>query len=373
MSNFFSKLASLDKKYALTFIVGIIIGGISIYASFFFDRIPKINYEILSNSNVIDVHTELSKLDITYDNVSIKKSDKNLRILTIRVTNYGRKSITVMEYDQNEPLGIRIKNGKIIEMPELLLTSDDYIRRNLSFKYSDSLDFIEFSKIIFDPKQYFTFKILILHDKTLIPEIEAIGKVAGMEKPKIITSENDKENRPLILKIILSIITFIGKAFMYFFMFAIMMAIVVAPFAIISDLIKKKKRKKLIQSFKETDIYDSDNKDCFDYIFKSYVNNGKNKLKNYKNILTDKSILDRLIPSISQTLKINNGLFSQLRRAIDDSSRPKDKLDDDLYNLKYIEDLISTNFIYLENDSYRINSTNVKGLTDFLLFITGRE
>lgn len=373
MRKVFKYIASLDKKYALSFIFGIVIGGIGIYASFFFDRIPKISYEILSNSNVIDVHTELSKLDIIYDNVSIKKSDRNLRIITMRILNSGRKSITTQEYAQNEPLGIRIINGKIIEKPELLLTSDDYIKRNLSFNYDDSLDYIEFSKIIFDPKQYFTFKLLVLHDKNTIPEIEAIGKVAGMKNPKIIVTENNEKNRPLLLKITLGILNFIGKAFFYLILFAIIVVIIVVPFTLISDSRKKKKRKKLTHAFKEEDLYDDNIKDTYDYIFKSYISWGKNEISNYKKILNEISILDRLIPVISHTSIIDKRLFGQLNRAGDSSQRPNDELDDDLENLDIIEKLISANFIILEKNSYHIDKNNYKGLTNFLFFITGRD
>lgn len=84
--NIKNKLSKIDQKFSwsfLGFIIGIIGIGFTIYTIFFFEKVPIIKYEVISNTSVLDVKENISRLDIIFDSVSIKKSEQNLRIITL--------------------------------------------------------------------------------------------------------------------------------------------------------------------------------------------------------------------------------------------------------------------------------------------------
>jgi hypothetical protein len=57
-------------------VVGIISAILGIYTFFFQEKNVQINYEILTNANVLDINADVSKLDITYDGNNLKKATK---------------------------------------------------------------------------------------------------------------------------------------------------------------------------------------------------------------------------------------------------------------------------------------------------------
>lgn len=81
----------------------------------------QIEYEVLANTNVLDINADITKLDITYDGSSLKTGSQSLRIINLHVRNTGNESVLKSFYDNNDPLGVFVTKGKVIEKPELVL------------------------------------------------------------------------------------------------------------------------------------------------------------------------------------------------------------------------------------------------------------
>lgn len=147
-------------------------------------RSSGIKITILNKTNILDVNLPLTDLNVEFRGENILEDSLNLCIYSIKVENIGSSNITQSMYDQNESWGLRIINGRIIEQPRLLSFKTDYIRRNLIFQVIDDT-LLYFSKIIFEPADYFNLDLLVIHDMNEIPDIEFIGKIAGINNNNI--------------------------------------------------------------------------------------------------------------------------------------------------------------------------------------------
>lgn len=171
-----------------------IASGILAFYLFAKDKKAEIQYSITAQANVFNVNAEVSKLDISYDSISLKKNNQTLRIITVLVENLGNENVTKNYYDDNDPLGIKVSNGKVIEKPELIATSNPYLKKTIKLTI-DAANNIYFNPVIIDGSQYFIIKILILTSLDSIPNLTPFGKIAGQNEIQLITYENNPKNR----------------------------------------------------------------------------------------------------------------------------------------------------------------------------------
>ncbi len=75
--------------------IGIIGIGISIYAIFFHHPAPDLTYRVLTNTNVVDMKENVSKLKIMYDKDLIDNESNSLKMLTFTVQNLGNENIEI--------------------------------------------------------------------------------------------------------------------------------------------------------------------------------------------------------------------------------------------------------------------------------------
>ena len=143
---------SLRKTTAIVVATLGFVGAIvSLYAFFFQEKKVDLQYEIIANTNVLDINADVSKLDIIYNGISLKQKDEHLRIINLRVINRGTDNILKEYFDDNDLLGFKIMGGKVIEKPEVIETSSNYLKRNLIITL-DTADRIKLSKVIIEPK-----------------------------------------------------------------------------------------------------------------------------------------------------------------------------------------------------------------------------
>ena len=167
----------------LGFFLAIVFGAISIYTTFFFERKPDLKLIVLGNTTVYDIREDVPKLDILFDNSSIKQSGQTLSIITAKIINDGSQGITKSSYDDSDPLGFVVEPGKLINA-EVLDASDPYLKKNLSLSVAQS-NKITIAPLIIDAGEFFSLKMLVLHDKIVVPNISPIGKIVGIKSIKI--------------------------------------------------------------------------------------------------------------------------------------------------------------------------------------------
>ena len=165
ISKLFNNIAS---KAAIT-LLGLTAAGITIYA-FMIDKNVELRYEIVANTNVLDFNADIGNLRVTYDSTNLKETNENLRIYTIKVVNNGEKDILKEYYDENDPLGLAINSGRIIEKPEIIQTSSDYLNRNVNIE-NYLVNRISFSQVILETGEFYIIKLLVIHKNDTIPDI----------------------------------------------------------------------------------------------------------------------------------------------------------------------------------------------------------
>ncbi len=110
-------IRDLDRKFAWSFLgvlLALLFGGIMIQREFFADSVPRLRYDILTSTPVLDVREDVSKLSVLFDGIDIRQQKKSLRVITVRVVNDSQKDILKGYYDEDEPLGLRLSTGRII-------------------------------------------------------------------------------------------------------------------------------------------------------------------------------------------------------------------------------------------------------------------
>ena len=140
---------------------------------------PKLTYEILRETDVLDVRTPVEDLQITFQNEDIQGENLNLRIYAMRVVNNGEVDILQTQFDQDEIWGLQVIGGRVIEA-RLTDAGSGY----LSTKANPHVileNIVEFDKAIVEKGKFFAFNMLVVHAKDVTPTIIPLGKIAGID------------------------------------------------------------------------------------------------------------------------------------------------------------------------------------------------
>lgn len=364
MSYDFKKIIS-----ASIVVIGILGSIASIYALFFSDKKVDIAVEVISETNVLNINTPLSNLDIFYKNHSLKKGDKELKLLLIRVRNNGNINILKNFFDDNDPFGVKLQNGSILEKPEIVQASNSYLKNHLTLKM-DSLNGIYFEPIIFDEDAFFIIKALILTQKNASPVLEVPGKIAGINH--IIKPTYPEENQELNFMqqvLIGGVGVQLVKMCLYFLT---VFSLVLSFYKIKQFVVKnkfKQRRIKQIQEFKKA--YDHNYGRITDVIFDKYKSGKFDELWHTESLLYDE---EKLINTYRYKLELvkkknereedairnNGGLYIPLENEKEALIAKSDII--------FINKLVSEGFLIKENNNIVINKDMKTILDDFVLF-----
>jgi len=287
--------------YFIISFLGVVAAIITIYAFLFKEKKVELTYEVIANTSVLDIRAEVSKLDVLYDGTSLKHRNENLRIISVRVINSGTENILNSFYDDNAPLGIELSGGKIIESPEILDASNEYIKSNLRI-YLDSLSRVTFSKVILESKEYFVIKLLVLHPSNVLPGVKAIGKVAGIKTIRVLSVLEAKEDKPFFKQVFFGdIFVQVTRAFAYSLLVILLVIVLVIAGAKISDIRTKNHRRRLVKEFRETKDYVYNRMD--DAIFDRFEKDGMGPIEMMANLLKDEGSLNERYRRLAEQSK----------------------------------------------------------------------
>ncbi len=291
-------LKNLFTKSNVTFVitsVGLIASTIGIVSYFFERNTTSIKFQLLSNTNVFDIHEEIKPLDIIYNGQSIKNAKQNLKVFTLKISNNGDKDILNDFYDDRDPLGFQISKGLIIEKPTLIGASNSYIKKNLKLVLKNGA-IITFSPIILETGEYFTAKILVLHNQSEEPTIKPVGKIAGIKEIDFI-DENDLNNKNPVLELLLN--SFSGNIFIqltrsviYFIIVVILIVLLIYVSDKINAFREKEVKLQLISEYKSAPKYISSEAD--EKIFEIFLTENYFYLKEIENLLSNQEILNNV-------------------------------------------------------------------------------
>jgi hypothetical protein len=306
MELFKEKINTWSILKSLGVVLGLISAMIAIYVFFFTEKKQELVYDILSDSSVLDINADVTNLDITYDGESLKKTGQSLRIITLRIKNSGTESILKTHYDSKDPLGLQISSGRIVEKPELVIASNEYLVNNLVFTVVEN-NKVFLNDIIIDSNESLVLKLLVLHPTGENPIVSPKGKVAGIKNIILNPLSQQSKEQPSFWSITFGggISTHLVRAAAYFILVIIIFFIAGLSSAGISGLFDRRKRKRIVREFKALDTYDYSH--MHDVIFESFKAGRDKDLIRYKDYLKNETKLNWRYRSAIDKLKGEDG------------------------------------------------------------------
>lgn len=362
----FKSLHQLNRKFALTIIIALILFAFFVYDRFIADKHPQIYFDVLTSTAVLDIKEDLPNLQILFDGINIKKQNLSLRIVSIKVVNDSSQHIRKADYDPEDPIGFQVQPGRIIRI-ELVDASSDYLARNLSFT-SPTNNLVRFKDVIFDAHQYFVIKLLVLHPADQTPTISSIGHIAGMEK--IFVREPYKD----FGRVSFWVRAFGGswgiqslRTIVYFVIAILVILLIVLPLSLIEETIRKWKRKRVVKEFKGATSVQLNEKD--EYLFTTYIIHGEHTMLAMQRLVLNQKTLKR---GLSECLDLQSG---QIR----ENSHAKDEFDEkDIFRESFThrvhlgKELVDAGFVKISGKLVTVDPHMKDTLDHFVLFLKNK-
>ena len=284
-------LNNLNRRFAwslLGFVLAGIFGAMSVYTEFFRDTRPAIQFEVISDSSVLDVREDIGDLEIVYSGTDLRKSNQSLRIIVIRVANIGSEDILKAYYDDKAPLGFSITNGTLISA-EVQDTSESYLSEQMSVEIIQPSQAI-FSPVILGRNQYYTVKTLIIHPESNRPRIVPTGRVARISTISFIDVQVPEVSGFWSQTFSGSLWVQVTRLPSYTVGLIIAVFAVLAPVLISKTAIENHQRRKKVRQFKKTAEVEIQEED--EFLFRHYIESGTLYLEEFKFLLSDEADLD---------------------------------------------------------------------------------
>jgi len=356
MNKILSVIKRLDRKYALSFMTGLLFGGLGIYTTFFYSKKPNLGIDIINNANVIDIHEKIGDLEIKYKTKDILKEKKSLRIYVIKFINNGSLDLNQSYYDNRDPIGINIINGTIVNKVEIIDSNTEYLSKSIKpIEYSDNS--ITLTDPLLNINDYLSIKVLVLHNNNQLPIIKAKGRLLGINSLNII-DHNVSQKKSIWEQIWEGHIgIYILRFFCYIIAFVIIILIIVLPIIYISEFFSKQSRRKIVKSFKNGKKI---SKSIFPIIDK-YINDGFVDLDVIHDLLKNTS-------KISKILSKGNSDVSYIR------TNNKFEIYEGTFeqNIKYscANFLIKNKFINESNNKILLNQESINDFNKFFEYVS---
>lgn len=164
------------------------------YSVFIYEKHPGVTLQVVSNANVYDIHANVGNLEIFYAGENLRKSKQTLRLISVRLVNSGPTNITKNDYDDADPLGFEVHQGRILETPAFR-GSNTYLQRNLATTLTSD-NRVSIKPIILESGEFIEAQVLVLSPEGAVPTIEPYGKVAGVKKINVTLPDDIRTDRP---------------------------------------------------------------------------------------------------------------------------------------------------------------------------------
>jgi len=341
------------------FLIGIFGISFSIYISYFQDTNPKIRYDIITNTSIIDVKEDVGNLDITFNGNSVTKNNTTLRIITVRVTNPGNRNILKSDYDIDSPLGFSIEDGIIVEPPVLIDSSSKYLKDSL--RVSVATGKVYFSNIILEKNEYFVVKVLVIADKSTIPHVVPSGKVAGVKEILVVDAETAQTDEGFLKKVYYgNFFIQVVRSVTYPFSLGFMIFIIVLPYSSITDYLGTRKRRKIISKFKQKLKVDCGK--IYELLFSYYEKNNEVYLSRILMLITNEQVFKNEFRETCSG-ESRHGLNMRDRDLENFFERPP------MFEYRIIRTLINDGMVKEQEGNFEINQEFKESISKFLEYI----
>ena len=336
--------------------VGIVGYLVTIYAFYFYENKTALQYDIISNTSVLDINADLGNLEIFYGKSNLKIEKRNLRLISVRVMNTGSTNILKDFYDDEDPLGLQVTDGNIIETPELLEASNDYLKRNVKI-FLTSPGTISFSKVIIEPKEFFTVKLLALYRADTTPKIMATGKIAGIRSIRVVNITESRGNRSFFAEVFSgTILVEVVRLFLFPLIAIVLLTAIITSAVGITGLITRIKRKRTIRKFRKRQGKAST--ELANAVFRRFLKNGQWELEPMSEILSHDIAISNRYKRLLKVIKKEDSILRRPRNHYRSHQK-----------LRLITEMIDGGFVIKREDQLIINEKMRDVLNSFVAFL----
>ncbi|MCS0301046.1 hypothetical protein ND924_00120 [Vibrio diabolicus] len=253
MSNL-DKLLKHEKKLPYSF-VGTIIGlaGFiaAIYFSMFYEKAPKMDIEIMSQFSALDIKESVDSLDVIYNSNSLNAQGMSLSVIELKIVNSGTAPILRSYYDPESKAGFKVNRGVIPEPPIVETSKTSYAHNEISLEKADQ-NTIFLPHIIMNPQDFYTIKLIVLHDSKKKPTVQSFGVIAGFPKISVMQNLGSEDNRNLFDRFFDgSVLMNIGRFVVFGILFFIGIILIAIVFDKVSDINFNRRKRLLTEQFKK--------------------------------------------------------------------------------------------------------------------------
>lgn len=232
---------------------GVLVGVVSLVFAYIavVEKRPRVAFTIVNEANVLDVHQSMQDLSITFRGEDLQNRNLNLRILTIRLENTGDVDILQGQYDQTEPWGFAITNGRLVEV-RVKGSNSDYLRHAIRPALRDNVAYL--AKTILERGRYVSLEALVIHSKGSDPTVHPFGKIAGIDKLEVLRARRPDDlpwwqqawGGPALVQLV--------RLFSYFVALVIVLGCAVGLVALVAftgDRVARWRRRRLVEPFQK--------------------------------------------------------------------------------------------------------------------------
>lgn len=378
-----NQLTTFEKKLPIGLFFGIFGVLFGLYQTFFHEFKPDLMLEVVSDTSVLSVYENVSDLSINFKGEDLNKSGKELRIVLLKLSNKGNKTILPTEFQPGKPWGFKVEDGEIIDF-EVTDSNSRKLVASLNPKKVDSE--IIFSPTIFEKEKYFSMKLLVLTNKNKIVNIITTESIADVESVDV-QRRTEKEKETLLKRAFFGDpVIQVFRIFSYsFFMLLSLIILGLTSIPIFSAFEKftKWKRKNKISAFLDKK---KPSKKLFEFLEKLYLNGGLNNLKSQQRILNDDVKLNKLLnrkmgrEHLHKDTRVPDE-FINAKLGVDvygmESGAPLAISEHDEYkmfdlreeNYFQLRQLMHVNIITKNNDKWIVDEKYVMLLNDFISYL----
>jgi hypothetical protein len=367
--NIRNRLLTIEKKWSwgfFGFILAIFFGAIALYTSFFQNHKPNLQFVIENRTPVLDLNKDIKELDILYKGINIKKRKENLSIITIKIINNGESTILEGSYDKKSPLKININAAKIVETPQLITTSNNYLKTRVNILV-DSSGSVILPNVILEKQQYYSISVLLLHNSETLPTLSTSGKIAGQINTfDLLENESPYTNLNFIQQMQYgSIWVHLARIMCYIFFLMIVSGSIVFPISYYSDIYIKSKKKRRVKKYKLKKNLGSSIET--DFIFDTYLEYNYNFLERLQVLIIDEDNLLKKVRRKEYLDKKNR--YKMLEEDSITLIQSETERGTVYYGDYLIKVLTNSKMIELKKDSITINQDFKNQLDDFISYL----
>lgn len=240
---------------------------------------PELTFEIVSDTDVLDVHRPLQDLSVSFRGEDVQERNLNLRILTINILNSGEADILLNHYDSEVNWGLRVNGADVVEA-RLIDASSKYLESRISPNVIDS-ETVAFPRVIFEANAFFAIEVLLLHSEEQEVFISQVGKIAGVDEAKILVKPPVEEEADFgTLAFRGGALVQIVRTFTYsigLFLVIMISMIMLGVSILVATLVIEHRRRN--EALKTRTIQDMDKNRVRNFLIKQYKSGGKRRLE----------------------------------------------------------------------------------------------